>query len=121
MGKVAYDVKNACEEVAQTLILEFECCFPDQVTMSTLGVMYPCFQTDTPKYAKDSFHGPLVCHKDIFMCAMKVGPKDDKKWVQVVLDVPSLDLRCNFLKMTMVVNAKVIMKEIDKELPKSIQ
>lgn len=55
------------------------------------------------------------------MCAMKVGPKDDKKWVQVVLDVPSLDLRCNFLKMTMVVNAKVIMKEIDKELPKLIQ
>jgi hypothetical protein len=55
------------------------------------------------------------------MCAMKVGPKGDKKWVQVVLDIPFMDLRCNFFKMTMVVNSKAIMKEIDKDMPRLIQ
>jgi hypothetical protein len=55
------------------------------------------------------------------MCAMKVGPKGDKKWVQVVLDIPFMDLGCNFFKMTMVVNSKAIMKEIDKDMPRLIQ
>jgi len=83
--------------------------------MSTLSMIYLNLWAKNLYNAKNDFHQCLIVIKPTYYSQWKVGK--DGMWVDALLDPYELDLQCSFLKMTMVENNELVLREVlDKNL-----
>ncbi len=88
-----------------TLIKELLGRFPNHELMLTFGVIYLNFWANDPTNATDNTN----VNNAIYYASCKVGK--DWVWMKVILDGYPSNLQCSFLKMIMIVNNELIMKE----------